>query len=144
MVAYPKTYLFNAMDTFGESVHTATYDLSISPNDFMQMFIISGVASQFEIGNPKYLLGKSGRELAFNVYEKTHNQPVYCPPVSFDSLSSPEYWAGWILAYYQWFSKRTFKAIQNVFPLEELINKYHPLHEADEQNIVTYIEQYFI
>ncbi|MBQ0086294.1 MAG: helix-turn-helix transcriptional regulator [Bacteroidales bacterium] len=45
---------------------------------------------------------------------------------------SPEYWAGWVLAYYQWLSGKSFRYLQtNGLDIEKVIALYHPLHEAD-------------
>lgn len=45
---------------------------------------------------------------------------------------SPEYWAGWVLAYYQWESGKSFRFLQNNgLDIEKVIALYHPLHEAD-------------
>ena len=44
----------------------------------------------------------------------------------------PEYWAGWVLAYYQWKSGKSFRLINdNGLDIEKIIALYHPLHEAD-------------
>ena len=39
--------------------------------DFLNRFIQSDIAEQFENGNPKYIAGKSGAELFLEVVEKT-------------------------------------------------------------------------
>ena len=44
---------------------------------------------------------------------------------------SPEYWTGWLLAYYQWMSGKTFAVIQKEVPVEKIRDLYHPYHEMD-------------
>ena len=44
---------------------------------------------------------------------------------------SKEYWVGWALAYYQWYSNRSFNDIFNAVSYEELERMFYPLHEAD-------------
>ena len=44
---------------------------------------------------------------------------------------SKEYWIGWAVAYYQWFSGRKYSEIFRVFSYDDLLQMYHPLHEAD-------------
>ena len=39
--------------------------------NFLNRFIQSDIAEQFENGNPKYIAGKSGAELFLEVIEKT-------------------------------------------------------------------------
>ena len=140
MPAYSKTYLHDAMINLGEAIHTGCHEFSLSPDDFMNLFIISGISSQFENGNPKYICGKSGRELAFDVYQRVYGAPPSIPAISFIPPSSPEYWAGWILADYQWFSSKSFKSIHTTLPIAELVQMYHPFHEADERKTFSVIE----
>lgn len=42
-------------------------DLNISMDDFLDMFIISGIAAQFASGVPKFVSGFSGTELVWEV-----------------------------------------------------------------------------
>ena len=44
---------------------------------------------------------------------------------------SVEYWIGWAIAYYQWWSGRKYSAIFQAFPFDELQKMYYPLREAD-------------
>ena len=44
----------------------------------------------------------------------------------------PEYWAGWVLAYYQWLSRRSFAYMHRKgLGINEVVSMYYPLHEAD-------------
>ncbi len=45
---------------------------------------------------------------------------------------SPQYWAGWVLAYTQWASSLNFNELFEVAPLDWIIGSYSPLHEASE------------
>ena len=44
---------------------------------------------------------------------------------------SREYWIGWAVCYYQWYSARSFRDIFMVLSFEDLQNMYYTLHEAD-------------
>ncbi len=44
---------------------------------------------------------------------------------------SPEFWAGWALAYYQWHSGYTFMEILNTVSLDSIICMYPTYHEMD-------------
>lgn len=46
---------------------------------------------------------------------------------------SQKYWAGWILAYYQWVSGIRFSKIRENISLSQIVQMYHPLHEAPEE-----------
>ena len=62
--AYRKTYLYNATRNFGNMMDYAINDCDIDGCLFLQMFITSGLAHQFEHGNPKVIAGMSGVDLA--------------------------------------------------------------------------------
>ena len=44
---------------------------------------------------------------------------------------SPEYWAGWALAYYQWQTNLSFKQIDSFISITEVLAMYNPYHEID-------------
>lgn len=44
---------------------------------------------------------------------------------------SVEYWIGWAVAYYQWYSDRSFSGIIKAIPYDDLQKLYYMLHEAD-------------
>ena len=67
MHAYPETYLNDAMNNLGNMFDYGLVDLHYDPERFYEQFLTSGVAKQFEQGNPKYVAGLSGPELAIEV-----------------------------------------------------------------------------
>ena len=107
MHAYPETYLNDAMNNLGNMFDYGLVDLHYDPERFYEQFLTSGVAKQFEQGNPKYVAGLSGPELAIEVIYRTEDhRPTQMPSEEIDK--SPEYWAGWSLAYYQWYRAHRF------------------------------------
>lgn len=44
---------------------------------------------------------------------------------------SPEYWAEWILAHYQDYSKKPLKNILSSVPIRDIVDYYYPYHEVD-------------
>ena len=128
--AYNEAYLPYAMENLATMMDCGINRCGYSPQLFYRMFLTSGVAGQIEKGNPRYVAGLSGAELAHRVIELTVGQS----PEAIDGTFtiSPEYWAGWVLAYYQWKSGKSFRFIHdNGLHLEKVIAMYHPLHEAD-------------
>lgn len=130
MHAYNESYLPSAMGALATMMDCGINRCGFSPDVFFHMFLTSGVAGQFEKGNPRYIAGMSGAELTdcitYIVIGKTleSNDGTYS--------ISPEYWAGWVLAYYQWKSGKSFRYLQkNGLDIEKVIALYHPLHEAD-------------
>jgi len=128
--AYNESYLPYAMENLATMMDCGINQCGFSPQLFYRMFLSSGVAGQMEKGNPRYVAGLSGAELANCVVELTSG---VAPAVIDGTFTiSPEYWAGWVLAYYQWKSGKSFRFIyDNGLHIEKVIALYHPLHEAD-------------
>ena len=135
MNAYNELYLDDAMHNLGDMVDFAIRDLGFEPDEFFGWFISSGIASKFEKGNPKYIAGMSGYELAEAVLEETHVFYTKREP-SYIDFEGREYWAGWILAYYQWKTNKRFEDIvKGGLSLSTVFSMYI-LHEADESKFV--------
>ena len=56
---------------------------------------------------------------------------------------SPEYWAGWTLAYYQWESGKSFAEILSNVTLSELLDMYEVYHQMDISKSVEYLDSNF-
>ena len=135
MCAYDEMYLNDAMKNLGEAFDYAATVLNISMDDFADMFIISGIAEQFARGVPKYVSGLSGTELVWEVLNRIGtNVDLPEPQIEYDY--SPEYWCGWILAFYQWNTGKSFKEIKIYLPMSEIYKLYSTLHEASEEKFV--------
>jgi DNA-binding XRE family transcriptional regulator len=83
-----------------------------------------------ENGEPAYLVGKSGIEIVVEVVAETMGKEIDEEP-QIQMGRSREYWIGWAVAYYQWFSSRKYGDIFKVVTFEDLQNMYYTLHEAD-------------
>ena len=98
--------------------------------EFYDKFLASDVSRQFAGGNPRFLVGMSGAELADTVVEAAGG--TLLPKNDGTYTVSPEYWAGWALAYYQWLTRRSFAYMHRKgLGIKEVVAMYHPLHEAD-------------
>lgn len=135
MTAYNELYLDDAMNNLGDMVEYAVCDLGFEPDEFFDWFISSGIASRFEKGNPKYIAGMSGIELAEAVLAATNVKYEKRSP-SYTDNKGREYWAGWILAYYQWVSNKRFENIINDGLTLSHIFSMYILHEADVSRFV--------
>lgn len=129
--AYNEEYLDDAMNNLGEAFDYAVHCQKLTLNQFAELFITSGNAAKFQTGNPKYICGISGTELVLSVLEKS-GKSIYPAAGISDYKRSSAYWSGWILAYYQWYSGKSFEYIQKYLPAEEINSLYNPLHEAHE------------
>lgn len=135
MNAYAEKYLDDAMKNLGEAFDYAVNACQLSIDDFWNLFVSSGYADSFGKGNPRLVSGLSGTELVMEILTKT-GITADSPEPQTDFDCSPEYWCGWILAYYQWKTGRTFKDIHDNFTGLEVLKLYPTLHEASEEKFV--------
>lgn len=128
--AYHEMYLSKAQTVLGDAFDYAINTCGISGTDFVKIFAASSVSRRMENGEPALLNGKSGIEIACDVMLETTGK-------SFDSEMqerfdrSREYWIGWAVAYYQWYSGRSYSEIFKAITFEDLESMYYTLHEAD-------------
>lgn len=128
--AYKKTYLNSAMRNFAVMMDCGVRKYGYPIEEFYEKFLASDVSRQFAGGNPRYLVGMSGAELADSVVEATGGTVLQENDGTY--TVGPEYWAGWVLAYYQWLTRRSFAFIHRKgLGIKEVVSMYNPLHEAD-------------
>ena len=128
--AYQEIYLNKAQATLGDAFDYAINTCHISGADFTKLFTASTISRRMENGEPAYLAGKSGIEIAADVVFEATGKLLNAKPQE-HFRRSREYWIGWAVCYYQWFSARSYKQIFNVLTYEDLTNMYYTLHEAD-------------
>ena len=128
--AYKKTYLNGAMRNLAVMMDCGVRKYGYPIEEFYEKFLASDVSRQFACGNPRYLVGMSGAELADNVVEATGGTVLQENDGTY--TVGPEYWAGWALAYYQWRTSRSFAYMRRTgLGIKEVVSMYYPLHEAD-------------
>lgn len=119
------------MRTLGEAVDFALCDQGLTPAELTAIMSNALEMKQFERGMPRVVCGMTGDELARDIIAHAGLTPVRCRETyPFDR--SPQYWAGWVMAYTQWMSSLGFNKLLEVAPLDWIIGSYHPLHEASE------------
>lgn len=128
--AYSESYLNDAKNALSQFFDYLINDCGMKPDWVSLIFLFSGYAERFERGNPAILSGMSGIELARAVAEATYKEKELPEPGYAEGLS-PEYWAGWALAEYQWYSCRRFKDIFEHVKISEIIAMYAVFHEMD-------------
>lgn len=138
--AYQETYLSNAQSALGDAFDYAVNICGISGDDFVKMFVVSSISSRIEHGDPACLSGKSGIELAVEIVEETTGKAPYTGQQT-RFVRSREYWIGWAVAYYQWYSDRKYSDIFKVFSFADLQKMYETLHEADITKFVNISDQ---
>lgn len=128
--AYQEIYLSNAQAALGDAFDYAIRVCGVSGENFIKLFTVSSVSKHMENGEPAYLAGKSGIELAAQILAETTGMTEQ-PEQPERYARSGEYWIGWAVAYYQWYSGRKYSEIFEVLSFEELEKMYYTLHEAD-------------
>jgi DNA-binding transcriptional regulator YiaG len=92
-----------------------------------------------ENGEPAFLAGKSGIEIVTDIILETTGKQLEIELQEHFGRSR-EYWIGWALCYYQWFSARSYSDIFTVLAYEDLANMYYTLHEADITKFVDIVD----
>lgn len=139
MHAYDKEYLYYAQKILGHmldfAVNTCDYDI----DEYFKMFFASNVCTQFENGNPAYIVGRTGCELVRMVVREIRGIEVQVDDVMYLD-KSPEYWMGWALAYYIWLRNCRFVYVLNAISSGEMLAMYDTLHEADVSKFVENVD----
>ena len=104
--------------------------MNIDGKRFVDYFLNSSIRRKLEMGDTIYFLGKSGIEIALNIVnEVTGEEKSTLRECSV--FRSVDYWIGWAITYYQWYTNKSFRKIFSFVSYEELVNMYFTLHEAD-------------
>ena len=138
--AYSESYLSDAKDRLSQFFDYLINDCGMKADWVASIFLSSGYAEQFERGNPALLAGMSGIELARAVVEATYKKKKLPEPRYSEGLS-PEYWAGWALAEYQWYSGKRFKDIFEHVKLSDIISMYSVYHEMDVSKFIETMDE---
>ncbi|MCR5007795.1 MAG: helix-turn-helix domain-containing protein [Oribacterium sp.] len=133
--AYDEMYLSSAQNILGHAVDFAVMTLEIEPNVFGKALAFSRSAKQFSSGNPRYVAGVNGCEFAREVLDEYGITYKDVDDIMYMD-KSPEYWAGWAVAFYQWYMDVSFSEIFNVVTLDEIIAMYPVYHEMDIMQFV--------
>ena len=137
--AYQEIYVNNAQTMLGDAFDHAITTCNISVDDFVNMFVVSSFSERIENGEPACVAGKSGIELVHEIVFETMQKELNIES-EVNYSRSCEYWIGWAVAYYQWYSDRSFKEIFNVLSFEDLKRMYYTLHEADISKFVDIVD----
>lgn len=128
--AYREIYLSKAQAVLGDAFDYAVNACGISGGDFVKLFTVSSVSRRMENGEPSLISGKSGIELAVEVIHETTGRSVNAEQKETTGRSRV-YWIGWAVAYYQWYSARSYSEIFKAISFDDLQSMYYTLHEAD-------------
>ncbi len=133
--AYDEYYLDMAQRKLASMFELAVYQEKLTVDEFGEKFVGSPISKAFEEGDPVYLAGKSANELLGLVLGTQIEETEQ------NMLASPEYWVGWVLAYTQWYTAKSFAEIIKAYPCNKLLLNYFPYHEMDETETVKVIQK---
>lgn len=131
MSAYSELYLDDAMCNLGEYLDYMVVDLDYDIDTAYNMLANSEIGHSFECGNPSVVAGISGVEMARKVIHEIKN--YWEEEKSSQTIDRrPEYWTGWILAYYQWENNVSLSYLpMHDIKCSDILEMYSALHEAD-------------
>lgn len=133
---YNKLYVDEAAENMAFAFDYAYNGMNMSIKEFSEKLLNFEYIHLLENGNPKFIAGKSGTELARLICDK-EDEPVV------DCIYEPKaaFWIGMIVAYYQWSRNTTYKEIfTNIMP-EEFEKMYHIQHERSIESVLENIDQ---
>ena len=130
--AYDRDYLEDAMMCLGEALDYVGNACQMDINSFFEMFFATGYAARFEEGEPAIVSGLSGSELVCKVLRDAGLELMFPDAIVDYGGVSNEYWCGWFLAYFQWYSKRSFKNIIENISLEAFTAQLPQMLEIGE------------
>ena len=138
--AYIEPYLKDVMRNLGVMAHYCINEYGLTAEQYSTLFAHSHVAEQIVKGNPRYLTGMSGREMADRLMEAS-GKDISKFTCSETYYVSPEYWAGWVMAYYQWYTAKSFMQMYvDGKSYNKFLMMYHPMHEADITKVIEMVE----
>ncbi|MBQ0070333.1 MAG: hypothetical protein KBS81_00510, partial [Spirochaetales bacterium] len=123
--AYNDVYLEKAQSNFAEMLDYAVWTQSMDLFSFFRSFLSTKVSTAIENGDYRYISGMSGIELCYEVLDQSgvkyqRREPVFCLD------RTREYWCGWVLAYYQWYTNLSFEEIEKHVSIKTILEMYTP------------------
>ncbi len=130
--AYPEMLLPDVRSLLADMLDYAVGDVGEDADFFFGLFAASDSARRIERGDRAVVMGQSGIELARRILrDKAGRRRL--PPARQILGRTPVYWCGWIMAFYQWHSNRTFLEILQALPPSIVVQMYPTCHEAPEE-----------
>ena len=124
----------------GDAFDYAINDCKLDGTEFVKMFVASTACKKIENGEASYISGKSGAEIAIEcIYEITGKELSIEPSEKYSR--SAQFWCGWAVCYYQWWSSRRYADIFKSVSYEDMLGLYQTLHELSVEKIASVIDE---
>ena len=105
----------------GDMLQFASYDAGWDIEKYYDAFISTGVSDEMYRGRSRLVAGKSGVEIFYEVFFRLTGSECEIKP-TLRVEKTPEYFAGWSLAFYSWYRNRSYASIQCAFPIHNVVN----------------------
>lgn len=138
--AFSESYLNDAKERLAIFFDYAIRVCGYTADFASMLFMHSGIAAQFEKGNPAFIAGKSGYELLIDAVSATYGTNKSLPAPDQQEGYSAAYWAGWVLAEYQWYTAYRYKDIFERISMESILEMYPLYHEMDITQFIDEME----
>lgn len=136
--AYDAIYIDEVMEHFGYMCHCSVVLFNTPLEEFFPKFFDNYLCRGIEEGNPHYLVGYSGKEMAEMVLGRHSDVNNY-----FD-IGSFWMWVGRSIALVQWYTSHSFKTILEMQPLPVWYYMFRAYHTADESHLLEWADSVFI
>lgn len=133
--AYPEFYMQAARDNLAACFEYGVTGCHIAPDELAHMLVESDLARQLSLDLPCCTVGMTGRGLLCQLLRTLGRDVDTVPRFSTYSVS-PAYWAGDVVAFYQWYRDLTLGGIWEQVPMSRIMAMYYPLHEASVHKFV--------
>lgn len=137
-VAYEPSYVEEVMFNMGYMCHCSVALFNTPLEELFPKFIDSPFAYGIEHGEPHYMVGFSGKEMAEGVLHKRSSVKYY-----FD-MGNIYMWVGHSIALVQWYTGYPFKRILEMQPLSVWYYMYNVYHTMDESKLLEWADGVFI
>lgn len=134
--AYSELYLKDAQENIAWAFEYGVLGLKFSLEEFVQKWLSFKYINLIENGNPHFISGMSGIELAWLV-AGLKNQKV----VDIGFSPSENYWTGFVASIYQWSRNVTYTEIFSNVTASDFLRMYPTFHEEDTANVLEEIDR---
>ena len=124
-LAYSEYYLDDACNLLGSYFDSAVNYYRFSLKEAWKKFVESSFSKSIQKGDPKVISGMSGSELVCSIFDIDKSDSG----ISLER--SPEYWLGYYLAYFNWYTSIKFSFIAEYFDINDILKMYAKYHEMD-------------
>lgn len=128
--AYDKIYLEKTRSLLANMFDYVSNSLDISLEKFYPLFLSSTFCKRIEKCDVSITCGKSGIELARLILEEKKISFEEDAQVHFYERSK-EFWCGYYIAYFQWKTSLSFKRLDDIISIKEILMMYDTYHEVD-------------